>query len=300
MLVRNFTNKLYNASKFLLLNASKFENLEDVQIKTALGKYMLSRFNECVREVRENLSAYRFNDAATALYRFLWDEFCDWGIELSKADKSVISELGAIFKEAMRALSPFMPFISEYLFHELSGTKLEDGAQSIMVQSYPSDLRRDEAIERNFALIIEAIVSIRRAKAQIELGNAKIPLAYVKTNDDDANLGEFTNYIKTLAKCENVEFTREKLEGAIRDVSENLESFVPLTGVDTSAMTARLNSQKIKLEKEIEKLSNMLNNEKFVASAPANVVEANREALAVAQEKFNKIRDELVALGGQD
>ena len=113
-------------------------------------------------------------------------------------------------------------------------------------------------------------------------------------------MGEFANYIKTLAKCENVEFTREKLEGAIRDVSENLESFVPLAGVDTSAMTARLNSQKIKLEKEIEKLSNMLNNEKFVASAPANVVEANREALAVAQEKFNKIRDELVALGGQD
>ena len=300
VLVRNFTNKLYNASKFLLLNASKFENLEDVQIKTALGKYMLSRFNECVREVRENLSAYRFNDAATALYRFLWDEFCDWGIELSKADKGAISELGAIFKEAMRALSPFMPFISEYLFHELSGTKLEDGAQSIMVQSYPSNLSRDEAIERNFALIIEAIVSIRRAKAQIELGNAKIPLAYVKTNDDGANLGEFANYIKTLAKCENVEFTREKLEGAIRDVSENLESFVPLAGVDTNAMTARLNSQKIKLEKEIEKLSNMLNNEKFVASAPANVVEANREALAVAQEKFNKIRDELVALGGQD
>ena len=300
VLVRNFTNKLYNASKFLLLNASKFENLEDVQIKTALGKYMLSRFNECVCEVRENLSAYRFNDAATALYRFLWDEFCDWGIELSKADKGAISELGAIFKEAMRALSPFMPFISEYLFHELSSTKLEDGAQSIMVQNYPSNLSRDEAIERNFALIIEAIVSIRRAKAQIELGNAKIPLAYVKTNDDGANLGEFANYIKTLAKCENVEFTREKLEGAIRDVSENLESFVPLAGVDTSAMTARLNSQKIKLEKEIEKLSNMLNNEKFIASAPANVVEANREALAVAQEKFNKIRDELVALGSQD
>ena len=300
MLVRNFTNKLYNASKFLLLNASKFKNLEDVQIKTALGKYMLSRFNECVREVRENLSTYRFNDAATALYRFLWDEFCDWGIELSKADKGAISELGAIFKEAMRALSPFMPFISEYLFHELSGTKLEDGAQSIMVQSYPSNLSCDEAIERNFALIIEAIVSIRRAKAQIELGNAKIPLAYVKTNDDGANLGEFANYIKTLAKCENVEFTREKQDGAIRDVSENLESFVPLTGVDTSVMTARLNSQKIKLEKEIQKLSNMLNNEKFIASAPANVVKANREALAVAQEKFNKIRDELVALGGQD
>ena len=79
-LVRNFTNKLYNASKYLLLNESKFANLSDAKIETKLGKYILSRFNECVREVRENIDAYRFNDAANAIYKFLWDEFCtDFG-----------------------------------------------------------------------------------------------------------------------------------------------------------------------------------------------------------------------------
>lgn len=294
-LVRNFTNKLYNASKYLLLNESKFANLSDAKIETKLGKYMLSRFNECVREVRENIDAYRFNDAANAIYKFLWDEFCDWGIELSKADKGSVKELGAIFKEAMRLLSPFMPFISEYLFHELSGSNLEN-ASSIMVEEYPQANERDLQIEKTFELVIEAIVAIRRAKATIEQGNSKIPKAFIKLNGNE-NLTEATNYIALLAKCEQIEFCDAKIENAARDVSENLEAFVPLEGVDMSAVIMRLRSQKTKLEKEIAKLSSMLNNEKFVASAPQAVVEANREGLQSAQKKFAKVCDELKVFG---
>ena len=293
--VRNFTNKLYNASKYLMLNESKFENLEDIKLQTKLGIYMNSRFNECVREVRENIDAYRFNDAANAIYKFLWDEFCDWGIELSKADKGSVKELGAIFKEAMRLLSPFMPFISEYLFHELSGSNLEN-ASSIMVEEYPQANERDLQIEKTFELVIEAIVAIRRAKATIEQGNSKIPKAFIKLNGNE-NLTKATNYIALLAKCEQIEFCDAKIENAARDVSENLEAFVPLEGVDMSAVIMRLRSQKTKLEKEIAKLSSMLNNEKFVASAPQAVVEANREGLQSAQEKFVKVCDELKVFG---
>ena len=293
--VRNFTNKLYNASKYLMLNESKFANLEDIKLETKLGIYMNSRFNECVREVRENIDAYRFNDAANAIYKFLWDEFCDWGIELSKADKGSVKELGAIFKEAMRLLSPFMPFISEYLFHELSGSNLEN-ASSIMVEEYPQANERDLQIEKTFELVIEAIVAIRRAKATIEQGNSKIPKAFIKLNGNE-NLTEATNYIALLAKCEQIEFCDAKIENAARDVSENLEAFVPLEGVDMSAVIMRLRSQKTKLEKEIAKLSSMLNNEKFVASAPQAVVEANREGLQSAQEKFVKVCDELKVFG---
>ena len=297
-LVRNFTNKLYNASKYLLLNESKFANLSDAKIETKLGKYMLSRFNECVREVRENIDAYRFNDAANTLYKFLWDEFCDWGIELSKADKGSVRELGAIFKEAMRLLSPFMPFISEYLFHELSGSNLES-ASSIMIEEYPQANECDLQIEKTFELVIEAIVAIRRAKATIEQGNSKIPKAFIKLNGNE-NLTEATNYIALLAKCEQIEFCDDKIENAARDVSENLEAFVPLEGVDMSAVIMRLRSQKTKLEKEIAKLSSMLNNEKFVASAPQAVVEANREGLASAIQKLEKVDSELVNLGVAD
>ena len=291
--VRNFTNKLYNASKYLMLNESKFANLEDIKLETKLGIYMNSRFNECVKEVRENIDAYRFNDAANTLYKFLWDEFCDWGIELSKADKAAIGELGMIFKEAMKLLSPFMPFLSEYLYQELSGTKLQD-ARSIMVMRYPQPGERDERIEELFSLLIEAIVSIRRAKATIELGNARVAKAYVKSAVD---LSAAADYIKTLAKVDEVEFMQQNIANSARDVSENLESFVPLEGVDLSGVISRLNAQKTKLEKEIARLSSMLNNEKFVASAPQAVVEANREALQSAQEKFAKVCDELKAFG---
>ena len=293
LIYRNFTNKLYNASKFLLLNASKFDDLDAARIKTSLGKYMLSRFNCCVGAVRENLDEYRFNDAATELYKFFWDEFCDWGIELSKADKAAIGELGMIFKEAMKLLSPFMPFLSEYLYQELSGTKLQD-ARSIMVMRYPQRGERDERIEELFSLLIEAIVSIRRAKATIELGNARVAKAYVKSAVD---LSAAADYIKTLAKVDEVEFTQQNIANSARDVSERLETFVPLEGVDLSGVISRLNAQKAKLQKEIEKLSAMLGNEKFISSAPADVVAANREGLQSAQEKFAKVCDELKAFG---
>ena len=293
LIYRNFTNKLYNASKFLLLNASKFDDLDAARIKTSLGKYMLSRFNCCVGAVRENLDEYRFNDAATELYKFFWDEFCDWGIELSKADKAAIGELGMIFKEAMKLLSPFMPFLSEYLYQELSGTKLQD-ACSIMVMRYPHPGERDERIEELFSLVIEAIVSIRRAKATIELGNARVAKAYVKSAVD---LSAAADYIKTLAKVDEVEFTQQNIANSARDVSESLETFVPLEGVDLSGVISRLSAQKAKLQKEIEKLSAMLGNEKFISSAPADVVAANREGLQSAQEKFAKVCDELKAFG---
>ena len=294
ILVRNFTNKLYNAHKFLLLNVSKFDDLSQCEIKTELGKYLLSRFNECVKCVRENLENYRFNDAATEIYKFLWDEFCDWGIELSKAEKSAITELGAIFKEAMKLLNPFMPFLSEYLYQNLSGTDLEN-TTSIMIGKYPQAGEINEKTEKIFSLIIEAVVSIRRAKATIDLGNSKIPLAYIKLNEN-INLENELEFIKLLAKCEDVKFVNEKVTDAVADVSQNLSVFVPLSGVDLSEILKRLNAQKTKLEKEILKLEGMLKNEKFIANAPAEVVQTNREGLKNAKDQLSKVENEIRSL----
>ena len=290
---RNFTNKIYNASRFLLMNASSFANLEQSEIKTPLGAYLLSRFNACVTEVRKNIDEYRFNDAASAIYRFLWNEFCDWGIELSKADKSAVAELGSIFKESMKLLHPFMPFISEHLWHEMSGTSLESGAKSVMIMRYPVAGGQNESIEKLFNLVIESIVSIRRAKAVVDLGNAKIAKAFLRSNTD---LSEFSHFIKLLAKCENVEFISEIKAGCVRDVSENLESFIELAGIDTAPILKRLNAQKTKLEKEVAKLGAMLNNEKFVANAPADVLATNKEALQIAASKLEKVNNEIESL----
>ena len=292
--MRNFTNKLYNASKYLLLNEESFKDLDEIEVKTELGKYMLSRLHVATKEVREQIDSYRFNDAATTLYRFLWGEFCDWGIELSKAQKKSVVELGAIFKEAMKLLHPFMPFISEYLYQTLSGTNLED-VDSIMVKNYPSDTTVDEEMEKIFSLVIEAIISTRRAKATIDMPG-KIESVSIKLNED-IDLSKALPFIKLLGKANEVNLVNEKLEDAIRDVSDNLEVFIPLSGIDLSPIIKRLENQKAKLEKEVAKLSGMLNNERFVANAPKEVVETNKEALKQATEKLEKIEEELKALG---
>jgi valyl-tRNA synthetase len=291
--MRNFTNKLYNASKYLLMNEKSFEDLDNIEIKTDLGRYMYSRLKVATKEVREYMDSYRFNDGATTLYRFLWGEFCDWGIELSKAEKSSVKELGSIFKEAMKLLHPYMPFISEYLYQTLSNKELED-VESIMVQNYPSQTQKDEEIERIFELVIESIVSIRRAKATIDIPG-KIESLSIKLNED-RDLSKAIPFIKLLGKSSEVNFISEKLENAVRDVSDNLEVFIPLSGVDLTPIIERLNAQKLKLEKEIAKLSGMLSNERFVANAPAEVVETNKKALNDAKEKMAKIEDELKAL----
>lgn len=293
---RNFTNKLYNASKYLQMNVDTFPDMQSFCLETELGKYMMSRLNVATAEVRTALDEYKFNDAATVMYRFLWNEFCDWGIELSKADKASIVELGAIFKESMKLLHPFMPFITEYLYHELSGTSLEDNG-SIMIMNYPSKTKRREKEEKKFEIIMDAIVSIRRAKVLVDLANQKIEKAYVKIDgisDEDKTM--MLPFIARLAKVENVEFTESKVENSVSDISDICETFIPTDSIDLSSIISKLTKQDEKLQREIGKLNGMLNNERFVANAPEDVLAKNREALADAQSKQEKVLEQLNSL----
>ncbi|TNH33295.1 valine--tRNA ligase [Campylobacter helveticus] len=297
--VRNFTNKIYNATNYLLLNERKFEDLENITLQSELAKFIHAKFQECLKQVRENLENYRFNDATNYLYRFFWDDFCDWGIELSKAQKNSVKELGSIFKEALKALHPFMPFISEYAYHKLSGSELENSA-SIMISAYPNLGNKDEKIERTFSLLIESIISIRRAKSLIELGNAKIEKAYIKLNNSamQSEIEKYQHFITLLAKCENIEFITQKLDNAICDVSENLEINIKLDNIDLSAIISRLENQKLKLEKEIAKINAMLSNEKFLSKAPKDIILQNQNALNNLKEQFEKVQMELKNLRG--
>ncbi len=289
--IRNFTNKLFNASRYFLMYQDSFEDIKNIEFKTDLGRYMKSRFDFAVKETREFLDIYRFNDAATTLYRFLWGEFCDWGIELSKANKESISELGAVYKEAMKLLHPFMPFISEYIYQNLSNTTLQKNS-SIMISKYPTFLQRDKESEKLFSLVIEAVISIRRAKANIELGNKKIESAYIKS-DFSKQLEKVKRYIELLAKTKKITFIKDAPKNAIADVSENLEVYIPLKGVDLAPIINRLENQKSKIEKEIVKLNGMLSNERFLKNAPKKVIDENKEALAKAKETVAKINERL-------
>lgn len=291
---RNFTNKLYNASNFLQLNVETFPDLKDITIKTPLGLYMQSKLSDAVDELRSALETYKFNESASILYKFVWNEFCDWGIEYAKASKDSVVELGAIFKETLKMVSPFMPFISDYLYHKLSGTTLEDG-ESLMIMNFPKEIAKNQEIEDMFAIIEEAITAIRRAKVIIDMGNSKIAKAYIKINKNIDN--EMAKpFIEKLAKVENLEFVTAKVENSITDVSDNLEVYIPRGEIDMAPIISKLSKQQEKLEKEIAKLSGMLNNERFVANAPANVLEENRAGLASAEDKLAKVVAELKSL----
>jgi valyl-tRNA synthetase len=295
-LSRNFTNKLFNASRYLQMNIDTFKDLSDIEIKTPLGIYMQSRLSVATQETRHFIDEYRFNDAATVLYRYLWNEFCGWGIELSKVSKESVSELGAIFKESMKLLHPFMPFITEYLYHELSGTTLEDG-DSIMIMSYPQNIPHNKEVQEQFDVAMDAIVAVRRAKTLVDMANQKIPSAFIKC---DAAIDEamMIPFITRLGKVESVAFTTSKIDNAVSDISEHVEVFIPTESIDLTPIIARLKKQSEKLDKEIGKLNGMLSNKRFVENAPAEVIEKNTKELEEARLKQSKIHDQLTSLEG--
>ncbi|NQY94280.1 MAG: class I tRNA ligase family protein, partial [Campylobacteraceae bacterium] len=303
---RNFTNKLYNAANFFIMNLENkneadgtnfpivFADLDEVEIRTPLGKYMQTKLSTATDLVRSALESYKFNDAASILYNFVWNEFCDWGIEYSKASKESVNELGAIFKETLKLISPFMPFISDYLYHKLSGTTLEEG-DSVMVMSFPKngDTFPDE--ESMFIVIEEMITTIRRAKVVIDMGNSKIAKIYIKS-DFLKDYETAKPFISKLAKVENVEFVNEKVDNSITELGKTFEVYLPTDEIDMSPIISKLTKQQEKTQKEVDKLNGMLSNERFVANAPESVIIQNRKALLEASNKLVKIQNELKAI----
>ncbi|MEA1952942.1 MAG: valine--tRNA ligase [Campylobacterota bacterium] len=292
---RNFTNKIYNASNYLQLNHDTFKDLNEIEVVTPLGRYMQSRLSVAVDTIRESIESYKFDEMAKVLYNFVWNEFCDWGIEYSKADKESIVELGAIFKETLKMISPIMPFIADHLYHKLSGTTLEEG-KSLMIMNFPKAIKRDEEAEAMFTIIEESITALRRAKVIIDMGNSKIDKAYIKL-DSNIDTDMAKPFIQRLGKVIEIEFVDEKVENSITDVSDNLEVYLPTGEIDMQPIIDKLTNQKNKVEKTVMKLSNMLNNERFVANAPAEVLEKNRKELSDAEGKMSKIVKELEGFG---
>ena len=197
----------------------------------------------------------------------------------------------------MKLLHPFMPFITEYLYQELSGKELED-TESIMISPFPTKTKRREEEEAKFEIIMDAIVSIRRAKVLVDMANQRIAKAYVKIDGASAEAKEMMKpYIAKLAKVEEIEFCESKIADAVSDIGEKCEVFIPTASIDLAPIISRLEKQSEKLEKEISKLAGMLNNERFVANAPEDAQPFVKVADAVCVRLGNKERflDELPA-----
>lgn len=292
--------KIINALNFLLMykeqqNQSNGANLPFATIDlidSPLGKYIYAKFNECVGEVKNALDSYRFNDGANALYRFLFNDFCDFGIEAVKAQKEAVFEIGAILGETMKLLHPFMPFVSEFVWQSLRGTDIES-VESIMIEKFP-EFNANLSPQSDFEIVRDIITTIRRAKTNIDLANKPISQAFIKANLSDKNIAEI--FIKKLAKCEKIDFVESKMQNCIFEIGEHCEVYIPADSVDLDALIKKMEAKMTKAQNEKSKLESMLNNENFIKNAPQHLVDSNRNALEDAKSRLEKINAELESL----
>ncbi len=306
---RNFANKIWNASRFALMNLEGFTP-GDVELAslplTNADRWILHRFNETARDVAEALVAYRFNDAASALYRFTWSEFCDWYIELVKDDlyrgdalrqQTAREVLWNVLEHLLRLLHPFMPFISEEIWQALPGTR---PTASIMLAEYPV-YRPDwqfTAGASAMELVMEVIRGIRNIRGEMNVPPSREIAAMLDCRSPESLhlLKQNETYVITLARLASLAIGSgiERPADVALQVAGDVEIVVPLKGmVDLEEEEKRLLKELGKLDKDIDFLDKKLVNPAFVERAPAEVVAKEREKLAEFADKRRLMEESL-------
>lgn len=308
---RNFANKLWNASRFMLMNLEGFDKsfVPAAEDYTMADKWIMSRFAKTAQGVTENLEKYELGEAGRLIYEFIWSEFCDWYIELSKArlyDKENVKPrqtaqyvLGYVLERTLRLLHPFMPFITEEIWQHIP----HEG-KSIMVSQWPAEDKAiadliDEASEGSMTTIMETIKTIRALRLEVNAAPSKKSEVVLNFTDESLRqvFADNEGYLTVLASAEPVTHMAagaEKPENAMAGVVNGVEIFLPLKDlIDVEKETARLNGEMAKLEKEISRLDKKLSNQGFLAKAPADVVAGEKEKLAGYQEKMDAVKARL-------
>ena len=301
---RNFANKLWNASRFILMNLS--DAVEKPELPASLtveDKWVLSKYNTLVKEVTDNLDKFELGMAVQKLYDFIWDIFCDWYIELCKARLSAGGETALAAQQVLvyvmtgilKLLHPFMPFITEEIWQALP----HEG-ESIMVSSWPV---YDEALnfateEAQFEMVMAAIRAIRNRRAEMNVPPSKKASIYIAT-DEPAVFEAGVPFFLRLASASEVKVAGSfEIPGAVQVITDAARIFIPMDElIDREKEIVRLNAEKAKVEKEIAAVNGKLANQGFVAKAPAAVVDAERARLAKARERLAKIEESIAAFG---
>lgn len=301
---RNFANKLWNATRFILMNLS--DEVTDCALPRTLSiedKWVLSQYNRLVREVTENLDKFELGIAEQKLYDFLWDVLCDWYIELAKSRLQAGGEtalcaqkvLVFLMSNTVKLLHPFMPFITEEIWQALP-----TDTESIMRSVWPAyDAELDFAEEeREFARIMEAIKAIRNTRTEMNVPPSRKAAVYVAT-EYETIFTDCAPFFERLASASGVFVAKEQtIEGAVQVATQSARIFLPMDDlIDKDKERERLNREKAKCEKEIEIHTKKLANENFVSKAPEKVVNDIRGKLAKSQELLEKIESSLAALG---
>ncbi|MGL4880232.1 MAG: class I tRNA ligase family protein, partial [Waterburya sp.] len=309
---RNFANKLWNASRFVMMNLKGKTPQElgkpDKAALELVDQWLLSRFYQTVQETRANIEVYSLGEAAKGLYEFIWNDFCDWYIELVKTrlwqDETSTSRqvaqqtLGYVLDGILKLLHPFMPHITEEIWQTLTQV---DGKQTLALQTYPQvaeDLISPE-LEQTFELLFGTIRTIRnlRAEAVIKPGDKIKVILQTESQQETEILKSAQTYIQDIAKVGEliIASTLSKDPGqVIAGVTGTVQVLIPLTGlVDVAELRAKLEKKLAKIEKDIKSLTGRLNNPGFVNKAPAEVIEGAKNDLAEAQKQAEILRERL-------
>jgi len=297
---RAFANKIWNASRFVLMNIGE----EDFEIKaqelTLADRWIRSRTDRMIQELNEALEEYKFYEAADKIYHFVWHEFCDWYIELVKPalkEKNKTSQ--AVLVESLdlilKLLHPFMPFISEEIWQHLPLSQ-----KSLAVAPFPESnkLLRDEEAEAEMALLQKAIVEVRTIRAENRIPpRAKVELwMKVKDEEEKSMIETHQIYFQTLANVRNIEFVDQfpPEKKLLKGVIGSWEVAVSLEGVlDLEQEKKRLEREISKLLLDTKKLENRLKNKNFIDRAPENVVQETKEKLKSLQNRKAKFEESL-------
>jgi valyl-tRNA synthetase len=302
---RNFCNKIWNASRFVLMNcvdghsnAKPIDQVANPDVWELPEKWIMSRLNSTITDIHQHFAQYRLDMVSQDIYEFIWNEYCDWYVELAKAslnDDSVSDERKAqiryvllhVLETALRFTHPIMPYLTEQIWQTIAPLLGRKNTDSIVVADYPqTDASQiSEQTEADMAWLQELIASVRNIRGEMKLGNAvRLPVLLQNVSqDEEARLSRIKNQFKALAKVESLEIVKEGDEVPLSSSSmvSQLRVLVPMKGlIDPTAELARLGKAHEKLQKQADGIARKLGNEGFVSKAPAEVVDAEKAKLA--------------------
>jgi len=311
---RHFVNKLWNAARFSFMHLTEAVPAPDRGTLSLPDRWILSRLRDVAENVQSALDQYRFNDAAGALYRFVWHELCDWYLEVIKptlyneadpeARKSTLGVLGRVLKETLVLLHPFIPFVTEEIWDKLPGTE-----GSIMGAAFPLNaapdplLNRDEAAESEMNLIMDTITGVRNIRGEMNLAPSLALKALVQSPEDSVRgtLESYRDLIVNIARLETLTISEpgQRPGAAATAVMPEATVYVPLEGVlDVDKETGRLEKELNKLDGELVKLAKKLGNQDYLAKAPAEVVQKTKDKHTELSEKQQKLEAQLERVKG--
>ena len=305
---RNFCNKLWNASRYVLMNTEGQDcGLEGELERSIADRWILSRLQHTKQAVADAIDGYRFDHAAQAIYEFTWNEYCDWYLELSKTvlndqDSSPAAKRGTrrtllrVLESILRLAHPIMPFITEEIWQQVKDLAGKEG-ETIMLQPFPTARQPlvNKQAELEMEWVMQFILGIRKIKGEMDIKPSKpVPVLLANTNEQDRAWAEKArSYLDFLARTESVTILPPGDEGpeSATALVGKMKVLIPLAGlIDKDAELARLDKEMGKLQQEVERTENKLSNPSFVDKAPEAVVQKERDKLEAASKALDDLR----------